>query len=336
MKIGNVILDELEEKIYLQPDQAEIILLETIMSNDAVLASQAKIKLMQVYGIGRCKIAMTSIDIPEFPNYDKLRSFVAEEIQDENDMQALLEALYYDFKYILFDDLTIRGLEEALLAVVCDESDYLYPYEMEGREQSKKILFWLYLKGQFDYYDWNPIEIPSLQDNKKAAQLLRYSFLMNGDFNEEFYDMKYEGELDTFLEEAYAVCPENDDLVRTWVDRCAVNGEIDKIVEIVNYANQETTEHIALDLLHEWDYFFDYEGQEIDSQKIERLLISFSEKGVHKELLLSLYQFGSAKLYTITGEYEVLQPLLKDAEKAKKFAEDNCIDMLDEVIKIKT
>ena len=36
------------------------------------------------------------------------------------------------------------------------------------------------------------------------------------------------------------------------------------------------------------------------------------------------------------GEYEVLQPLLKDAEMAEKFAVDNRIDMLAEVIKINT
>ena len=135
---------------------------------------------------------------------------------------------------------------------------------------------------------------------------------------------------------AYEIHPTNDDVVRTLVDRCGTNGDFDKIIKIVRNADKALAAHIALDLLEEWEYFFAYEDQEVSSEKIEELLVAFCEKGICKELLLSLYQFGCAKLLTSMGEYEVLQPSLKDAERAQKFAEDNFIDMLAEVIEIKT
>ena len=338
-KIGDstiyVVIDELSKKVYAQPNDAENILLAALKSEDEDIAHQAMCKLIQIYGTGRYQLEGHPVNIPGFPDLEKLKNFVAKTIHDESGVDDLIQMLYYEFSHMTIDEVVVQGLETALLATQCDETNYL-DLDEDDCKKAKLILFWLYCQGQYDYYHWNPIEIASLKDSKKAAEILRYVFLMNGDYNPEFYDLKSEGELDEILELAYEIHPTNDNVVRTWVDRCGTNGYIDKIIEIVRSADKALASLIALDLLDEWEYFFAYEDQEVSPEKIEELLIAFCEKDICKELLLSLYQFGCAKLLTSMGEYEVLQPLLKDAEMAKKFASDNRIDILGEVIEIKT
>ena len=338
-KIGDstiyVVIDELSKKVYEQPNDAENILLNALISDDEDTAHNAMCKLIQIYGTGRYQIEGHPIDIPGFPDLEKLKSFVAENIHDESGVDDLIQMLYGEFPHMTIDEVVAQGLEAALLATQYDETNCL-DLDEDDCKKSKLILFWLYCQGQHDYYNWNPIELPSLKDSRKAAEMLRYAVLMNGDYNPEFYDLKSEGELDEILELAYEIHPTNDDVVRTWVDRCGTNGYIDKIIEIVRNADKVLASHIALDLFDEWEYFFAYEDQDVSSEKIEELLVAFCEKEICKELLLSLYQFGCAKLLTSMGEYEVLQPLLKDAEMANKFAADNRIDILGEVIEIKT
>ena len=338
-KIGDstiyVVIDELSKKVYAQPNDAENILLDALKSEDEDTAHKAMCKLIQIYGTGRYQLEGHPVNIPGFPDLEKLKFFVSENIHDESGVDDLIQMLYYEFFHMTIDEVVVQGLETALLATQCDETNYL-DLDEDDCKKAKLILFWLYCQGQYDYYHWNPIELPSLKDSRKAAEILRYVVLMNGDYNPEFYDLKSEGELDEILELAYEIHPTNDDVVRTWVDRCGTNGDFDKIIKIVRNADKALAAHIALDLLEEWEYFFAYEDQEVSSEKIEELLVAFCEKGICKELLLSLYQFGCAKLLTSMGEYEVLQPSLKDAERAQKFAEDNFIDMLAEVIEIKT
>ena len=337
-KIGDstiyVVIDELSKKVYAQPNDAENILLAALKSEDEDIAHQAMCKLIQIYGTGRYQLEGHPVNIPGFPDLEKLKNFVAKTIHDESGVDDLIQMLYYEFSHMTIDEVVVQGLETALLATQCDETNYL-DLDEDDCKKAKLILFWLYCQGQYDYYHWNPIEIASLKDSKKAAEILRYVFLMNGDYNPEFYDLKSEGELDEILELAYEIHPTNDDVVRTWVDRCGSNGDIDKIVEIIRNGDKSLVAHIALDLLDEWEYFFAYEDQEVSPEKIEKLLVAFCAKGICKELLLSLYQFGCAKLLTSMGEYEVLLPALKDEAKAKKFAGANCIVLFTKSIEFK-
>jgi hypothetical protein len=155
-------------------------------------------------------------------------------------------------------------------------------------------------------------------------ELLRYEPIMILDYNPKFGDLRDDGELDELLEEACAIYPTKDLLVRNVIERCAINVNIDKIIEIVHNADKKLASFIGLDLLAEWEYFFDYEYTKYTPENIEKIFVALTDKGVHPEFLLSLYQFGSATI----GEYEVKLPSLQNEEKALLFSNKHGIKLL--------
>ena len=327
MNINGFILDELSEKIYLNKENAESILLDAMASDDEDYAYNAKYKLIQVYGTGKYAFPGDDPwDIPGFPDLDKLTAFVPKEIRCADDISDMLTALYHD--YFDVDETIVRAVEAALLAVECDETCDLF-FDEDGREEAKITLFWLYFKGEFGHSDCEMIILPSLMDTHKAAELLRYDVILSEDYNPEFNDFRFEGELDALLEEAYALHPEKSLIARIWIDRCTVNGKIDTAVEIIRNADEKTVYYIAYDLLSDWEDLFEYEGEEKSIEEIEKVLLAISEKGAYREFLLSLYQFGSATLSMNDG-YEVVHLTLKNEEKAAMFAEKYGLALLDE------
>jgi len=327
MQVNGFILDELSEKVYLNKENAESILLDAVESDDEDYAYNAKYKLIQVYGTGKYTFPGDDPwEIPDFPNLDKLTKFVAGEIRCADDISEMIGALYYEFMDI--DEAIARAVEAALLAVECNERCDLF-FDGDGREEAKIMLFWLYFKGEFGHSDCEMITLPSLMDAHKAAELLRYEVILIEDYTPEFNDLRFKGELDTLLEEAYALHPEKRLIARIWLDRCTVNGEIDKVVNIICNADENTAYYIAYDLLSDWEDLFEYEGEEKSIEEIEKVLLAISEKGAYREFLLSLYQFGSATLSMNDG-YEVVHPTLKNEEKATAFAEKYGITLLDE------
>ena len=149
--------------------------------------------------------------------------------------------------------------------------------------------------------------------------------------------MEFNGEDDfnNILESAYALYPEKDMIVRNLVEKCAVKHDVDKLVDIITQASEKLASYIALDLFGDWDYFFEYEDEEYTSENIEKILIALSEKGVHREFLLSLYQFGSAKIINSFGEYEVVLPALKSEKKASAFSNKHNVKPLSTPLEIK-
>ena len=92
---------------------------------------------------------------------------------------------------------------------------------------------------------------------------------------------------------------------------------------------------LAIDLLDEWEDFFDYEDSEYTPEIIEKIWITLVDKGTHAEFLLSLYQFGRAKIVSFFGEYEVVLTSLQNADKASDLADKYSIELLSAPLEIK-
>ena len=311
-------------------EDAEKLLLETVDSDDEEVAYEAKLALIQLYGTGQLVMDGTdTIEIPGFPDMDKLRTFVANVIEDETDVWNMVYSLYYDFIYHNFGEMpnsVDEAMEAALAAVECSEEDCC---EDNGKSKAKIILFWLYYNGEYEsdntYCD---ICCSSLKDRHKAMELLRYEPIMILDYNPKFGDLRDDGELDELLEEACAIYPTKDLLVRNVIERCAINVNVDKIIEIVHNADRKLASFIGLDLLDEWEYFFDYEDTKYTPENIEKIFAALTDKGVYPEFLLSLYQFGNAKIASSLGAYEVKLPSLQNEEKALLFSNKHGIKLL--------
>ena len=85
---------------------------------------------------------------------------------------------------------------------------------------------------------------------------------------------------------------------------------------------------IAMDILDEWEYYFDYGDSKYTPEIIEKIILAFADKGAYVEFLLSLYQFGCAKIIGAFGDYKVSLPTLQNKEKASDYALKNSIDLL--------
>ena len=319
-------------------NDAERVLLEVLCSDDAEAAYEAKLALIQLYGTGQLMIHGTdAVEISGYPNIEKLKLFVADEIYDDVDVRNMVYVLYYDFIYHNFGEIPNNvedAMEAALTAVKCSDKQ---TWEDKGKEVAKIILFWLYYDGEYesDNISLCNITMPSLINRDKAIDLLRYEAVMIGDYNPKYLDLREEGELDDFLEEAYSKHPENELLARNLIDRCVMNFNIEKIIEVISNANQKLAYFLAIDLLDEWEDFFDYEDSEYTPEIIEKIWIALVDKGTHAEFLLSLYQFGRAKIVNLFGEYEVVLTSLQNADKASALAGKYSIELLSAPLEIK-
>lgn len=317
MNINGFILDELSEKIYLNKESAEGVLLDAVASCDEESANNAKYKLIQVYGTGKYTFPGDDPwDIPGFPNLDKLKEFVSKEIRCSDDISEMLDALYHDFMDI--DETVASAVEAALLAVECSETCDLF-FDADGREEAKITLFWLYFKGEFGYSDCEMITLPSLMDTHKAAELLRYEVITNCDYNPDFFDYHTDGAFDEIWEQAYTLYPTFAYVARDLFERRMANGEIDNAIAIVRSADSELARAILSDILSDTEFFFGDENEEeafFPIQKIEELFLTLGEKGECPELPLSLYQHGCIKYYAYTIDF----PMLQNPEKAAAFA----------------
>jgi hypothetical protein len=311
-------------------EDAEKLLLKAVDSDDEETAYEAKLALIQLYGTGHLVMeGADTIEIHGYPNIEKLKAFVANIIEDDTDVRNMVYMLYHDFIYHNFGEMpnsVDEAIEAALAAVECSEED---DCEDNGKAEAKIILFWLYYNGEYEsdntYCD---ICCSSLKDRHKAMELLRYEPIMILDYNPKFGDLRDDGELDELLEEACAIYPTKDLLVRNVIERCAINVNIDKIIEIVHNADKKLVSFIGLDLLDEWEYFFDYEDTKYTPENIERIFIALTDKGVYPEFLLSLYQFGRATIESSLGAYEVKLPSLQNEEKALLFSNKHGIKLL--------
>ena len=310
-------------------EDAETLLLEAMKSDDED-AYEAKLALIQLYGTGHLVMEDTdTIEIPRYPNIEKLKSFVANEIEDETDVRNMVYSLYYDFIYHNFGEMpnnVDEAIEAALDAVKCTEEDYC---EDEGKCSAKIILFSLYYEGEYESDNsYCNICCPSLKDPRKIMKLLRYDSVMIAEYSPRFAELKNEGELDEILEEAYSIYPDKNLLARFLIERYTIAAKVDKIIETIKNADQQLASLIAMDILDEWEYYFDYGDSKYTPEIIEKIILAFADKGAYVEFLLSLYQFGCAKIIGAFGDYEVSLPTLQNKEKAADYALKNGIDLL--------
>lgn len=78
-----------------------------------------------------------------------------------------------------------------------------------------------------------------------------------------------------------------------------------------------------------------YEDSEYTPEIIEKIWLALADKETHVEFLLSLYQFGRAKIVNFFGEYEVVLTSLQNADKASALADKYCIELLSAPVEIK-
>ena len=316
------------ESIGKKPD-VERILLNCLKSKDEVRVSEAIVRLIQIYGTG--KLVLSNYDEGNYevvdvadPDLEKLKTFVAEAVNDEYDVADILSYLCYDPESV--DDVSAKALEEALLAVSFDEA----------KKKAYNMLFCLYLFGrEFDIYGDSWIEVPSLENRDKAVSLMSkmdVSRLVNDIFR--CYDFDYEAIVD-FLEEAHRAYPDDEniaislllnvktarlpELISTLSDNCAISlipdgydlcSLTDGGIEIEDAEEFEAYYTSLLDFLTKYKAYAAHEELCSDIQK----------------LLLSAYQFG---VYLNNScEYEMSE--LEDHQKAKDFAEKYGIELLSE------
>ena len=301
-------------------------------SENSQIAENAKKQLCSLESTGVFAIEDGEnglIDILHFVRLKLAKDIVLQDVEYDDYIDCMLSRFHNVFNGQL-DEKIAQVLENTLLAVECDE-ELCY----EGVGMTAKIaLFWLYYNGEYEIEDEGFIEAPSLLNRRKAAELLRYEFILVLDINPKLVDLIGEEDFDKLLEQAYSIYPNKDMVVRSWVERCADNCEVDKLVYVISCSDEKMASYIALDLLNEWEYFFEYEESEYSAEDIEKILIAISEKGVHRTFLLSLYQFGCAKIIGSFDEYEVALPTLKNEEKASAFAYKHSIELLSAPVEI--
>jgi hypothetical protein len=217
-----------------------------------------------------------AIDILDYVKMKKAKEIFSKEIEDSNDVELILSRAYYMFNGEL-DEKIASLLENLLLSVECDEE--LCSFESEdGVGLSKVVLFWLYYDGRYEIENEGCLEAPSLLNKQKAAEILKYEFILRIDINPILMEFDGEDDFNNILESAYALYPEKDMIVRNLVEKCAVKHDVDKLVDIITQASEKLASYIALDLFGDWDYFFEYEDEEYTSENIEKILIALSEK----------------------------------------------------------
>lgn len=180
--------NKLAKKIDENRADAEKILLEVINSGDEE-AYEAKFALLQIYGTGELVIKEKgAISIPGFPDMEKFNAFVRENIEDETDVRNMVYSLYYEFVYHNMGERAImdeKVMETALCAVECPEDD-----EWAENGLAKTILFAFYYDGVYKSDDsFCDINFPSLKDQGKAKELIRYEAVKNIELNPRLLEL---------------------------------------------------------------------------------------------------------------------------------------------------
>lgn len=313
---------EICESIGKKPD-VERILLNCLKSKDEFCASAAIDKLSQIYGTGKLAFYNGEVVDVAVPNLEKLKTFVAEAVQDEYDIAGIISCLCYDPENV--DEASANALEAALLAITFDDA----------KKVANSILFRLYLFGMASYTDEEiQIDVSSLQNQHKAIELMskmNIEQVLCAIF--DGYDEDYE-KIAEFLEEAHRAYPDDEHIAISLL----LNVKTARLPELIsnlsdNCAKKLNSDYHDNSLLGLMDG-----GIEIpDAKEFEAyytsLLVFFTKYKMPDEfcsdiqkLLLSAYQFGV--YLNNSSEYEISE--LEDQQKAVEFAEKYGIELLSE------
>ncbi|MBO5715453.1 MAG: hypothetical protein J6S23_03555 [Clostridia bacterium] len=182
----------LAKKIDENRADAEKLLLEVINADEE--AYEAKFALLQIYGTGELVIeGKGAISIPGFPNMEKFKAFISENIEDETDVRNMVYSLYYEFIYHNCNEMPIMAekvMETALCAVESPEDD-----EWAENGLAKAILFCFYYDGVYKSDDsFCDIVFPVLKNHNKAKELIRYEAVKNIELNPRLLELLEERE----------------------------------------------------------------------------------------------------------------------------------------------
>lgn len=298
-----------------KPD-IEKILLTCMESEDIDRTYAPRRNLIRLYGIGKYVFREgESVSFEGFPNVEKLKAFVADTIEDEGDVWDLIDAFCHDSQAV--DETSAKALETALVAI---ESE-------AAQTAANDVLLHLYLAGVvFSFYHECWIEIPYLKDMRKAATVL-----LNMDVESTINSLLDYGNepVTELLEEAYTMDSENPEVAL----QLLLIVEVDRFVELIG----EISDVCANGLISLWGdeelfrerLYGDDEFEEYYLALLDFLCKHDPESGycdITKKLLLSIYQFGTYKCYSI----QMYVSEFKNVEKAEAFAKKYGMELLDE------
>lgn len=299
-----------------KPD-IEKILLNRLESEKKGCRCNAREKLVQIYGTGKYLFndGETAVDIEGFPNMERLGDFVNDNIEHESDVDNIIYAICYDPENV--DEALAKALETALVAI---ESE-------AAQTAANDVLLHLYLAGVvFSFYHEFWIEIPYLKDMRKAATVL-----LNMDVESTINSLLDYGNepVTELLEEAYTMDSENPEVAL----QLLLIVEVDRFVELIG----EISDVCANGLISLWGdeelfrerLYGDDEFEEYYLALLDFLCKHDPESGycdITKKLLLSIYQFGTYKCYSIQMDVSEF----KNVEKAEAFAKKYGMELLDE------
>jgi hypothetical protein len=304
-----------------KPD-LERVLLNCSKSKDELCVTEAKGRLIEIYGTGKLVLDDEVLDVA-VPDLEKLKTFVGEVIEDDYDVELVLDHLCNDPESV--DEVSAKALEAALLAVTFDEAKTL----------ANKILFSLYLFGMATSTDGEiQIDVPSLQNRHKALEfmpMVNFDQVIGPIFTG--YNEDYE-KIAEFLEEAHQIYPDDDDIAISLL----LNVKTERLPEIIGNLPDNCAKSLLSDENDNVWYSIVDGGVGIeDAEEFEAYYMSLldflSKYKVQDErcsdiqkLLLSAYQFGEYLNYA--SKYEI--PELEDHQKATEFAEKYGIELLNE------
>ena len=314
-----------------KPD-IEKILLNRLESEKKGCRRDARNKLVQIYGTGKYIFndCQTAVDVEGFPNMERLGDFVADNIEHESDVNDIILAICYDPENV--DEASAKALETALVAI---------EYE-EAQTAANDVLLHLYLAGVvFSFYHECWIEIPYLKDMRKAATVL-----LNMDAESAINSLlDYGNETVTeLLEEAYTMDSENSEVALQLLLTLLLSVEVDRFVELIG----EISDVCANGLIYLWGDEELFRERLYDDDKFEEYYLALldflckhdPENGycdITKKFLLSIYQFGTYKRYSIqsyVSEFKNVEKVekseFKNVEKAEAFAKKYGMELLDE------
>ena len=303
-----------------KPD-IEKILLNRLESEKKSCRRGAIDKLVQIYGTGKYIFysfngGETAVDIEGFPNTERLGDFVADNIEHESDVNDIILAICYDPENV--DEASAKALETALVAI---------EYE-EAQTAANDVLLHLYLAGLvFSFYHECWIEIPYLKDMRKAATVLLYMDVESTINSLLDYGNEPVTEL---LEEAYTMDSENPEVALQLLLFVEVDRFVELIGEISDFCANGLISLRGDEELFRERLYDDYdEIEEYYLALLDFLCKHDPESGycdITKKLLLSIYQFGTYKSYSI----QMYVSESKNVEKAEAFAKKYGMELLDE------
>ena len=299
-----------------KPD-IEKILLNRLESEKKGCRFNAREKLVQIYGTGKYLFndGETAVDIEGFPNMERLGDFVNDNIEHESDVDNIIYAICYDPENV--DEASAKALETALVAIESEAAQIA----------ANDVLLHLYLAGVvFSFYHECWIEIPCLKDMRKAATVL-----LNMDVESTINSLlDYGNETVTeLLEEAYTMDSENPEVALQLLLIVGVDSFVELIGEISDVCANGLISLWGDEELFRERLYGDDEFEEYYLALLDFLCKHDPESGycdITKKLLLSIYQFGTYKRYSIQMDVSEF----KNVEKAEAFAKKYGMELLDE------